>query len=153
MPNPSRRRFIRGFILLNVGAAVARAARPAIAEDVPLAIKGYDPVAYFTDGKPTQGRAEFAYEWDEHRYLFATADHRDLFKADPVRYAPQFGNYCAMALSKGKIVVANPENWLINGGKLYVFGKPAPAGPVLFKQNLAENITKANHNRALLPNE
>ena len=58
-----------------------------------------------------------------------------------------------MALSKGEIVVANPENWLINDGKLYVFGKPAPAGPVLFQQNLAENITKANGNRSILPKQ
>ena len=85
--------------------------------------------------KPTPGLPEFEYEWDDHRYRFATAEHRDLFKADPVRYAPQFGNFCAMALAKGELVVANPENWLISDGKLYVFGKPpgrtrpVPEGP------------------------
>ena len=78
-------------------------------------------------------------------------EHRELFKADPVRYAPQFGNFCAMALAKGQIVVANPENWLISDGKLYVFGRPAPAGPVLFQKDLAGNITKANQNRPMLP--
>src|SRR6266446_4122172 len=72
-------------------------------------------------------------------------------KADPARYAPQFGNFCAMALSKGEIVVADPENWLISDGKLYVFGKAAPAGPALFQQNLAENMAKANQNRPILP--
>jgi len=71
--------------------------------------------------------------------------------SDPVRYAPQFGNYCAMALSKGEVVVADPENWLINEGKLYIFGKPAPAGPALFTQNLEENIAKANQSRSILP--
>ena len=50
---------------------------------------GYDPVAYFTFGKPTHGLPEFEYEWDEHRYRFARAEHLELFKADPVRYAPQ----------------------------------------------------------------
>src|SRR6476469_3280116 len=98
------------------------------AADVPLAIQGYDPVAYFTDGKPTRGTPEFEYQWDEHRYRFASAQHRDLFKADPVHYAPQFGNYCAMALALGKIVVANPEHWLVTDNKLYVFGSPAPKG-------------------------
>jgi len=73
------------------------------------------------------------------------------FKADPVHYAPQFGNYCAMALAKGQIVVANPENWLISDGKLYVFGSPAPAGPVLFEKDLSANIVKANQNRTIVP--
>jgi hypothetical protein len=58
-----------------------------------------------------------------------------------------------MALSMGQVVEANPENWLINDGKLYVFGKPAPAGPALFQQHLAENIAKANQNRPLLPKQ
>ena len=133
-------------------AACALASAPsAVAQDVPLAIKGYDPVAYFTDGRPTPGRPDIEAQWDEHTYRFASAKHRDLFKADPVHYAPQFGNFCAMALAKGLIVVANPENWLISDGKLYVFGSPAPAGPVLFQKDLAGNITKANQNRSILP--
>ena len=144
----SRRNAIRSLIVFGASAA---APGPSGAEDAPLAIKGYDPVAYFTDGKPALGLPDISYEWDEHRYLFASAAHRDLFKADPVHYAPQFGNYCAMALSTGQIVVANPENWLINDGKLYVFGKAAPFGPVLFQQNLDANIVKANQNRPLLP--
>lgn len=146
----SRREWICGLILLAAFALFASVSRPVAAE-APMAIKGYDPVAYFTDGKPTPGQPEFQYQWDEHVWRFATAEHRDLFKADPVRYAPQFGNYCAMALSKGEIVVADPENWLINDGKLYVFGKPAPAGPALFKQNVEENIAKANQSRSILP--
>jgi len=125
----------------------------ADAEQVPLAIKGYDPVAYFTDGKPVQGTAEFEFEWDDRRWHFASAEHRDLFRASPVRYAPQFGNYCAMALALNQIVVADPENWLISDGKLYVFGKPAPAGPELFKKDLAANVSKANSNRSILPKQ
>jgi hypothetical protein len=117
---------------------------------VPLAIKGYDPVAYFTTGSPTRGLPDIDYVWDEHRYLFSRAEHRELFKADPVRYAPQFANFCAMALSKGEIVEADPESWLISDDKLYVFGKPAPAGPTLFQQDLAGNIAKANQNRPLI---
>jgi hypothetical protein len=138
-------------VALAAAAAFAIGTSAAIAEDTPLAIKGYDPVAYFTLGKPTKGVPEFAFDWDDHRYLFVNAEHRDRFKADPVRYAPQFGNYCAMALAKGEIVIANPENWLVNDGKLYVFGKPAPAGPVLFQNDLATNVVKANQNRTILP--
>ena len=138
-------------VALAAVAVFAMGMPSAIAQDLPLAIKGYDPVAYFALGKPTKGAPEFAYDWDDHRYLFVSAEHRERFKADPVRYAPQFGNYCAMALAKGEIVVANPENWLISEGKLYVFGKPAPAGPVLFQQDLTSNVVKANQNRTILP--
>ncbi len=149
----SRRDAVRGFLLVALGTTFAAAARPIAAETVPLAIKGYDPVAYFTDGKPVAGLPEFEFEWDERRYRFASAGHRDLFKADPVRYAPQFGNYCAMALAKGEVVVANPENWLISDSKLYVFGKAPPMGPALFQQDLAANIVKANNNRPILPKD
>jgi hypothetical protein len=145
-----RRNVVCALVLLAATVLFASAPR-SIAAEAPVAIKGYDPVAYFTGGKPTPGQPEFQYQWDEHIWRFATAEHRDLFKADPVRYAPQFGNYCAMALSKGEVVVADPENWLINDGKLYVFGKPAPAGPALFKQNLEENVAKANQSRSILP--
>jgi hypothetical protein len=113
-----------------------------------LAIKGYDPVAYFKLGKPTLGLPEFEYEWDEHRYRFSSAEHRDLFKADPLRYAPQFANFCTMALTRGKVVEANPEYWLISGGNLFVFSQPL--GPELFQQALVENLNKATQNRALI---
>ena len=151
--NLSRRDAIRGAAFLAAAGALARPLPSFAGEGLPLAIKGYDPVAYFTDGKPTPGITAFEYEWDEHLWRFSSAEHRKLFKADPVRYAPQFGNYCAMALSMGQIVTADPNNWLISDGKLYVFGKPAPAGPVLFQQHLAENIAKASHNRPLLPKQ
>jgi hypothetical protein len=147
----SRRSVICGFAVLAAVSTFAAASRSVAAAEVPLAIKGYDPVAYFTDGKPTQGLPDIEYGWDEHRYRFASAEHRELFKADPVRYAPQFGNFCAMALSKGEIVVADPENWLISDGKLYVFGKKM--GSTLFQQDLTANITKANQNRPILPKD
>ena len=149
----SRRDALRGLGLLAAIGTLGVTPQSFAAERVPLAIKGYDPVAYFTDRKPVRGRPEFEYEWDEYVWRFSSAAHRELFKADPVRYAPQFGNFCAMALSMGQIVVANPENWLISDGKLYVFGKAAPAGPALFQQHLAENITKAKQNRPILPKQ
>ena len=151
MHNLSRRDAI-GLGLLAAASPFAASIPSAAEEKVALAMKGYDPVAYFTLGTPTPGRPEIEYGWDEHVWRFASAENRELFKADPVRYAPQFGNYCAMALRKGEIVEANPENWLISDGKLYVFGKPAPAGPSLFQQDLAANIQKANRNRELVQN-
>jgi len=123
---------------------------PATAvEQAPLAIQGYDPVAYFTLQRATPGVAKFGYDWDEHRWQFSSAKHRDLFKADPVRYAPQFANFCAVALARGEVLPANPEYWLISDGKLYLFGKSK--GPDLFRQNLRENIERANQHRSMLP--
>jgi hypothetical protein len=65
-----------------------------------------------------------------------------------VRYAPQFANFCAMSLANGELVEADPESWLISDGKLYFFGKRE--GPELFRQNLSDNIAKANQNRPLI---
>ncbi len=93
MPSFSRRSVLCCFALLGVVATMATRSGSAAAEAVPLAIKGYDPVAYFTDGKPTHGLPDIEYEWDEHLYRFSSAKHRELFKADPVRYAPQFGQF------------------------------------------------------------
>jgi len=144
----SRRNAIRGVAVLAAGAALAAASRSMAAEPAALAIKGYDPVAYFVDGRAVRGRPEIEYEWDENRYRFASAEHRNLFRADPVRYAPQFANFCAMSLATGELVEADPESWLINADKLYIFGKRE--GPELFRRNLAGNIAKANQNRPLI---
>ncbi len=143
----SRRNAIR-LILSAASSTFAAAVKSNATEKAPLAIKGYDPVAYFTDGKPTRGLPEFEYEWDEHRYRFFRAEHRELFKADPVRYAPQFADFCAMSLAQREIVEADPENWLISDGKLYLFGKSI--GPDLFQKDLAANVAHANQNRDLI---
>ena len=97
---------------------------------------------------PLSGWLNSTYEWDEHRYLFSRAEHREIFKADPVRYAPQFANFCAVALTRGELDEGNPEYWFVSEGKLYLFGKPI--GPGVFQRNLAENIIKANENRWLV---
>jgi YHS domain-containing protein len=117
--------------------------------ELKVAIRGYDPVAYFTLQRATPGVAQFEYEWDEHRWQFSTAQHLELFKADPVRYAPQFASFCAVALARGEVLEANPEYWLISDGKLYLFGKPV--GPDLFRKNLDQNIQRANEHRPMLP--
>jgi hypothetical protein len=129
------------FVLFSTAAAGA--------DSVPVAIQGYDPVAYFTLQRATPGTAQFEYDWDEHRWQFSSAQHRDLFKADPVRYAPQFANFCAVALARGEVLKANPEYWLISDGKLYLFGKSI--GPDLFRKDLKQNIERANQHRSMLP--
>jgi hypothetical protein len=148
MHSISRRNALYGLTLLVPSFQFGATSRSIAAERTPLAIRGYDPVAYFTDGKPRRGLPEFEYEWDEYRYRFSSVEHRDLFKADPVRYAPQFANFCAMSLAQSEIVEANPEYWLISDGRLYIFGKSI--GPDLFQKNLAENVARANQNRQLI---
>ena len=85
-----------------------------------VAIGGYDPVAYFTDGKPVKGSKEFTFEWMDATWRFASAEHRDLFRADPEKYAPQYGGYCAYAVSQGSTAGIDPAAWTIVDGKLYL---------------------------------
>jgi YHS domain-containing protein len=85
-----------------------------------LAVSGYDPVAYFTEGKPVEGSGEYSYEWQGATWRFASAIHLDRFRADPARYAPQFGGYCAWAVSQGYTASADPQAWRIVDGKLYL---------------------------------
>jgi hypothetical protein len=117
--------------LLLAWAFALCAAAPAIAQsqsDIRLALKGYDPVAYFLVGVPVEGRPELETVFDETRYRFASTEHRDLFLGDPDRYAPQFAGACTKGLSKGMKVEADPLLWRIVDGKLYVFaGASGPA--------------------------
>ena len=86
-----------------------------------IAIKGYDPVAYFTDGKAVMGSKEFSYAWDDAVWQFASAQHREMFVGNPDAYMPQYGGYCASSMASGGLTVANPEAWVIVDGKLYMF--------------------------------
>lgn len=149
MRNPSSRRFSCRSLPLVLLACFAGAIGCGPSSGEPLAIKGYDPVAFFAAGTPTPGVPEIEVKIDGVRYRFSSEEKRATFVADPTRYAPQFGNYCAMALSKGEFVEADPENWLIVGDKLYIFGKPV--GAELFQQDLAGNLQKANRNWSRLP--
>jgi YHS domain-containing protein len=103
-----------------LGAALASQAAEPVYTKEGAAIGGYDPVAYFTLGKPTKGKAEFEAEWKGARWRFSTPEHRDDFKAEPTKYAPQFGGYCAYGLTKGYAAPTAPDAWKIVDGKLYL---------------------------------
>jgi YHS domain-containing protein len=85
-----------------------------------IAIKGYDPVAYFTDAKPVEGESDFEFTWMGATWRFASSAHRDLFAANPEKYAPQYGGYCAWAVSQGSTAGIDPDAWRIVDGKLYL---------------------------------
>lgn len=93
----------------------------SLAQDKSPAIDGYDPVAYFTEKQPVQGKPGISYDWDDRRYLFSSTKHKELFAAHPERYEPQFAGLCAGGVSKGKKLKADPNIWRIVDGKLYVF--------------------------------
>ena len=84
------------------------------------AIDGYDPVAYFVNGEPTEGSKEFQYEWNDATWLFASQQNLEQFKVSPEKYAPQYGGYCAWAVSQGSTAPTDPEAWTIHDGKLYL---------------------------------
>jgi YHS domain-containing protein len=111
-------------------AIIARAeevSEPAAAVNTTdgLALHGYDPVAYFTTATPTPGLERYTYVWQGASYRFASADDLAAFRNDPDRYATQYGGYCAMALSLDRIADADPTQWAIVGGKLFVNNNPS----------------------------
>jgi YHS domain-containing protein len=85
-----------------------------------IAVQGYDPVAYFTQGKPVKGSKEFATTWNGAEFRFASAANRDAFKKNPEAYAPQYGGYCAWAVSQGYTAKGDAKHWKIVDGKLYL---------------------------------
>jgi YHS domain-containing protein len=145
MSEISRRSFIAAAAgaVMSCGAAAAQNASP-VSTGPRVALKGYDPVSYFTDGKPEQGSAEFTFAFDDTTYWFKSAEHKAKFAAEPERYAPQFDGFCAVQLSRGRKVEADPEAWEITNGKLYVFsgkgGVPIfQKQPVAISEKAAEN--------------
>lgn len=84
------------------------------------AASGYDVVAYFTENKPVEGKDKFSYEWNGAEWLFSSRENLALFKANPKKYAPQYGGYCAYAISQGYTAKSVPEAWDIVDGKLYL---------------------------------
>jgi hypothetical protein len=107
------------------------------------AIEGYDTVAYFTDGKATKGSEEFAYDWLGVTWLFANAQHRDLFVERPVQYAPQYGGHCAMGTAFGESTAnIDPEAWSIVDGKLYL--QYSKGGREAWERDRANRIAAAD---------
>ena len=107
-----------------------------------VAIEGYDPVAYFTEGRPVKGSEAFSYEWLGTPWYFANARHRDMFISDPAKYAPQYGGYCVGEVALGGITSnIDPEAWRIVEGKLYMSYDKAFAAE--FGAHPADYLTKA----------
>ena len=115
----------RQLFALGAGAAVALTPVAALAKKPTYtswgkAIRGYDPVAYFKQGKPVKGSKQFTHDYNGATWHFSSAENRDLFASSPAAYAPQYGGYCAYAVSQGYTASTIPEAWDIVNGKLYL---------------------------------
>lgn len=84
------------------------------------AIEGYDAVAYFNESKAVEGSENFTFEWNDTKWSFSSEENLAAFKENPEQYAPQFGGYCAYAVSQGYTYKSDPEAWKIVDGKLYL---------------------------------
>lgn len=106
--------------LLSTGRLAYAAKAQVFATGSNLAIRGYDPVAYFSDDKAVKGSPDHAVDWNGATWLFASAENKTKFEADPERYAPQYGGYCAWAVSQGYTASTDPDAYSIVDGKLYL---------------------------------
>lgn len=107
-----------------------------------LALRGYDPVAYFTDGKPTEGMVEITAEHNGAIYRFASEEHKTAFLAAPDKYVPQYGGYCAFGLAQGYKFDGDPNVWRIVDDKLYL--NLSPKVSEIWQTNIDGNIDMAD---------
>jgi len=126
-------------------SSIAHAAKPIYSGGRErAAIRGYDPVAYFTQNKPVKGSAEFTFEHKGATWMFSSAQNLELFKSNPDQYSPQYGGYCAYAIAKNTTASIKPEFFTIHDGKLYLnFSKSVHKRWLADKNNF---INKANAN-------
>ena len=127
-------------------AGPAMAGEPAIFTGLVegTAVGGYDPVAYFEDGKPAKGSARFALTHEGATWRFASAANRDAFQAAPEKYAPRFGGYCAWAVSQGYTAKGDPRHWKIVDGRLYL--NYSAGVQKQWAADIAGNIARGNAN-------
>lgn len=137
--------FYRAMGILAVIGALAfptYAIEPVYSNFFGKAIQGYDPVAYFKSSKATQGDSDFKYEWNGATWYFANAQNKTTFIEDPEQFAPQYGGYCAWAVSQGYTAKIDPEAWRIHDGKLYL--NYSRSVQETWEQDIPGNIAKAD---------
>ena len=106
-----------------------------------VAIQGYDTVAYFVKGEPARGSSKYIHDWNGMSWFFSTAENRDMFAADPEKFAPQFGGFCSLSVAYGKNARGGGDAWTLHNGKLYLnFDKSVTEQ---FRRDTSGNISKA----------
>jgi len=122
-------------------ATPAIAAQPQVFSTNGVAIQGYDPVAYFDLNGPVVGDAGHSSNWNGTKWLFTSAQNKARFDADPSAFAPQFGGYCAYAVSKGATAPTDPTAWSVVDDKLYL--NYSQGVRKIWRQDIPGNISKA----------
>ena len=122
---------------------------PPIDARAGLGLEGYDGVAYFTDHRPIKGSEAYTRQWQGVTWQFASAEHRDLFAADPLRYVPQYGGYCAYAVSHGTTAHGDPNQWAVVEDRLFVNNNPLARK--LWESHRSRNIRTGDVNWPLIP--
>ncbi|WP_299842131.1 YHS domain-containing (seleno)protein [uncultured Roseovarius sp.] len=143
----TRRKFVKFSAALPALGLLSRpafAAKPEIYASGGVAINGYDAVAYFQEAAPVPGDAAYTVEWKGVIWQFSRAENRDAFAAAPDDFAPQYGGYCAYALSKGAIAKTSPDAWTVHGGKLYLNYDVSVRS--IWQQDIPGNISLADEN-------
>ncbi|MGB0684150.1 MAG: YHS domain-containing (seleno)protein [Magnetovibrionaceae bacterium] len=134
-----------GLVLYGFGAKLAQAADPIYTGTLSnTAVQGYDPVAYFKAGKQTKGSKDFAVDYKGTTWLFSSQANLEAFKADPEAFAPQYGGYCAWAVSQGYTAKGDADHWRIVDGKLYL--NYSAGVQAEWEQNIPGNIAAADSN-------
>ncbi len=132
-------------ILSLIGIANALGQESEIYTDNGIAIRGYDPVAFFTKNDALEGKSEFSFKWKDATWYFVSKEHQELFMAKPEAYAPQFGGYCAWGMREGYKAETKPKNaWTVYNNKLYLnYNKDTTKG---WKEAKDQNIEMAESN-------
>ncbi|MCU9847601.1 YHS domain protein [Defluviimonas sp. WL0024] len=107
-----------------------------------VAISGYDPVAYFTEGRPVPGHAGHALMWRGATWYFATATTREAFEMNPIAYTPQYGGHCAGAMAKGIVAASVPEAFAVYDGRLYLYASTEVR--TTWSADIAANVASAD---------
>ncbi len=143
----TRRAFLGLLATIPVSGALVRpamASSPMVYQHEGVAINGYDPVAYFTDSAPVYGDDAYRLMWGGAIWRFATAENLEAFEMNPSAYAPQYGGYCAYAVSRGAVATTEPDAWTIHEGKLFLNYNLTVRG--IWSQDIAGNVALADNN-------
>lgn len=137
-----KNKFSAIIILLMIFSKCVFAQEKAIFIKNGIAINGYDAVAYFTESKPVEGKNDFSFDWNEAKWLFSSQVNLDAFKANPTKYAPQYGGFCAYGVSENHKSPTDPNAWTIVDDKLYLnYSKKVKE---LWSKDMPNRIQKAN---------
>lgn len=141
----SRRHILFVACALTVGAvSPARADRPPLFAPGGIAIGGYDPVAYFTQGRAVAGSRDYMLKWHGAIWLFSSAENLEAFEMDPAAFVPEYGGYCAYGVGEGLAASSDPQVFVVHDGRLYLYSSPRTRSEM--ESDFSRMVTAADRN-------